>query len=94
MTWLLSICEKLHKLKSPCAGSEIAKGQDRLLNRLEQRQHREWQIQEMVRRIRKTRDDYRARDLQNAPVIEPLPGDDLEVFRAAMRRIEYEQYGA
>jgi hypothetical protein len=94
VTWLLSIREKFHKLKAAHVHSEIAEIRPHLLNRLEERQRRETQIQEMIRRIRKVRDDYRARDSQSMPLVEPLPGDDVEVFRAAMRRIEYEQYGA
>ncbi len=94
MTWLHSIREKLYKTKPPHLAGENPEVRGQLLNRLEQRQQRELQIQEMIRKIRKIKDDYKARNLKGMPMVEPLPGDDLEIFRAALRRIEYEEYGA
>jgi hypothetical protein len=94
VTWLHSIREKLYKMKPPHLDGENPEVRGQLLNRLEQRQERELQIQEMIRKLRKIKDDYKARNLKGMPMIEPVPGDDLEIFRAALRRIEYEEYGA
>lgn len=94
MTWLHSIREKLHKMMPPDLNGENPEVRGQLLNRLEQRQQRELHIQEMIRKIRKIKNDSKACNPSGMPRIEPHPGDDLEVFRAALRRIEYEEYGA
>jgi hypothetical protein len=94
VTWLHSIREKLHKMMPPHLNGGNAEARGQLLNRLEQRQQREQQVQEMIRRIRKIKDDSKSRNPKGMPVIEPHPDEDLEIFRTALRRIEYEEYGA